>query len=457
MEKLRPDLQYHSKSQEVIFLDSHPRVVVPAGRRFGKTQGAVNADIDLAISEPGSLQLWVDTTQANIEKYWEVYWKPILKSILAKGGCKYDKVHKVLTFWNGSIIYFGSAERPENLEGLAYRRITINEAGIILKGDKGRHLWISTLMPMTLLPGVRAQVLFIGTPKGLGLFRDFAKRGDDPEDKRWVVYRRTSYDNPLLPKAEIDELIDEMKKQGGERLVEQEIFAKFMEDDEGWPVIPFQVAEEALEREVEDDLTFWPVWACDPSGVGADEATLAKRRHNLFLEPVIARSDLTDGEMGAWWLKEQFDDTPTEDRPRRIVIDAAGVGQGWYTHARALGLPVLPVDWGKGAMDPKRFHRRRDELWFKFRERIEHMSLAGDVELMGELVKPLVDPKFHDERGIYKVESKDQMRRRLGAEGKSPNRADAAILTLAGGSELKSRRPERYRSVRRTKSSWMAA
>jgi hypothetical protein len=40
-----------------------------------------------------------------------------------------------MTFANGSVIDFGSAERPENLEGFSYDFVVLNEAGIILKKE----------------------------------------------------------------------------------------------------------------------------------------------------------------------------------------------------------------------------------------------------------------------------------------------------------------------------------
>lgn len=40
-----------------------------------------------------------------------------------------------MKFMNGSILDFGSAERPENMEGFAYDYMVLNEAGIILKKE----------------------------------------------------------------------------------------------------------------------------------------------------------------------------------------------------------------------------------------------------------------------------------------------------------------------------------
>ncbi len=68
-------LFYHSKEQEEVFNAPERNIVVPAGRRWGKTQGGFIKLVDAAfqISDSGKKSgvriLWVDTTQANIGRY----------------------------------------------------------------------------------------------------------------------------------------------------------------------------------------------------------------------------------------------------------------------------------------------------------------------------------------------------------------------------------------------------
>ena len=446
-------LTWVSEDQQEVFASETRFIIVRAGRRWGKTKGAFHRLVKRS-SVQKRKSLWVDTTQANIEKYFDEHLDPLL----VKGSYHWDKRKKVLKFLKaGSVVHFGSAERPENLEGFGYEDIYLNEAGIILKGDSGARLWQNTIRPMAM--EYRANVLFIGTPKGLGLFKEFSERGEsaDPMWKDWESVHRVSFDRPGITQEEIDELIAETPGGAESQVYRQEILAEFLEQDEGESVVDYADARAALDRQHELDDKFREIWAVDPSDSGEDAASLCKRRGNRLVEPTKIKTGKLDGEIGAAWVKDEYDNMDIDGRPHEIIVDTNGVGSGWYTHMRAMGLPVRPLNWTISAVDKDRYFQRRDELWFKGAEWIKTGSLAGDYELMGEIIKPLVDMKFLEAKGKYKVESKDLMKKRLKKDGQSPNRADSFILTMAGGTELV-RQP--VRSMRRsweTQGTWMSA
>ena len=79
--------------------------------------------------------------------------------------------------------------------------------------------------------------------------------------------------------------------------------------------------------------------------------------------------------------------------------------------------------------DPDRYHNLRAELWWNFRELLdpdkEPISLPPDDDLLSELAS--VKYKI-DSRGAIQIESKDDMKKRL---GHSPDRADAAVLAFS--------------------------
>jgi len=349
------------------------------------------------------------------------------------------------------VIHFGSAERPENLEGFGYHRIKLNEAGIILKGDSGERLWNNTLRPMAMEH--KAQVHFIGTPKGLGLFKEFSDKGEDPLEADWATYHFSSYDNPCIDPAEIDALVADMPPS----VVRQEIFAEFLEDEEGAPIIPFQLATDALNRALVVDSAYQPVWGVDPSQYGDDEAGLAKRCWNCLLEPTQTRSHL-DSLQGSVWIQQQYEETDDEMRPREILIDAIGYGAGWYDQCRRLGLPVRPVNVSHRASDQEKWFRKRDELWFKASKWLETGSIANDKALRNELSRPLIDKAFLAKHGKFKIESKEDMKKRLKSEGRSPNRADAFIMTMDAGLERRQKMAFRssVRGWRAQGATWMS-
>lgn len=452
MTDLNLKITWASEDQREIFTNPVRYNVIRCGRRWGKTKGAFQRLKEIGLI-PKRQYLWVDTTQANIEKYFNEHLHPDLPKEIYH----WNKQQKVLTIKGGSVIHFGSAERPENLEGFGYHEILLNEAGIILKGESGEKLWYNTILPMTI--DYKAFVWLIGTPKGVGLFKEMSEwgRSDDSKWKEWRDVHRTTYDNPLIRDAEVDALVAETHQTA----VRQEIFADFMETDEGSPIIPWEVAKEALERVTEPDETYVVLWGVDPSQGGDDEAGLAKRRGNKLLGAEGKRgfSSTEGSSQGARWIKNEYDETDEDERPVCIMVDVIGLGAGWYDAMRLLGLPVRSVNVSQKSHQQEKYFQKRDELWYKAAKWLETGCLSGNRKIFNELVKPLLDQAFINKHGRIKIESKDLMKKRLKKEGASPNLADALIITFDYGNELKSTRHERYRGHRRqnTGRTWMSA
>jgi hypothetical protein len=196
------------------YKDTRPIVVIKAGRRIGKTKNFVTWEIhELDQVKPdGQLKrgLWIDTTQSNIDKYIDRYFRPTLSRMNYWQDCKWNQQKKILTLWNGNTIDFGSSERPELLEGFGYDVAVINEAGIALKKAK---LWDNTIYPMI----KNAKTRLIGTPKGKNKF----------ESLYWQYphYTFTAYDSPFWTEKELVAAKSSMTQEA----YRQEILAEFIE------------------------------------------------------------------------------------------------------------------------------------------------------------------------------------------------------------------------------------
>lgn len=214
-------IYYHS-NQNRIFFESQAKVkVVAKGRRFGLTKGDANFVIE-KMMEGVSPILWVDTVNANIDRYMERYFNPVL-SKLPLGYWKWRQQRKELSVFN-SRCDLRSADRPELIEGFAYKLIILNEAGIILKSE---YLWENTIRPMTM--DFDPDLIIGGTPKGKNIFHDLKVKAQDDRDPRykdWEFFHFTSYDNPYIPREKIQELENDMP----EHVKKQEIYAEFLED-----------------------------------------------------------------------------------------------------------------------------------------------------------------------------------------------------------------------------------
>lgn len=229
------DIAYHDKQREIF--DAPERFkVIAKGRRFGLTRGFANYVIEQMLNDITPI-LWVDTIYGNIERYVERYFVPVLKG-LPKNYWKYRGNRNELRIGK-SVCDFRSADNPENIEGFGYALIVVNEAGIVLKN---RSLWNESILPMIL--DYKANVLIGGTPKGKNvkrasekhLFYELFERGKNTPlyfpsqegiSSEWRSFNYSSYDNPLLDKNDIDELV----KQISPALRDQEIYGKFVDKE----------------------------------------------------------------------------------------------------------------------------------------------------------------------------------------------------------------------------------
>lgn len=224
MSKAILDLTYTEAQSEIFFSDKAAKyIIVPKGRRFGATKGAANACIEWSAEGKHPI-LWTDTINSNIDRYLERYFIPELKKNDIDFNFNYNK--KQLNLFN-SIIDFRSADSPESIEGFGYRKIILNEAGIILKDN---YLYTNTILPM-LIDYPDSQLYAIGTPKGKykkdgtkHMFYQLSeKTGSDYRQLRY-----SSYDNPLLSTQSISELQAEIALLDP-NMVRQEIYGEFIE------------------------------------------------------------------------------------------------------------------------------------------------------------------------------------------------------------------------------------
>jgi hypothetical protein len=310
------------RHQETVFDCPARNVVYVKGRRAGGTRGAVSRLVELAHQRPGSRHLWVDTVQRNVDKVVARYFRPVL----SRAPYKWDATNKVLTFVTSAHCDFGSAERPENLEGWAYDFIWVNEAGHVLRDES---IYYNTLLPM-MLESSQSQRFFIGTPKGPGLFQSMFGWGQPPEHEHWKSFRHASHRNSLLSKDELARLREHMP----EREYRQEILAEFLE------------GEGAVFRDVASIATAKPETEGHPGVkycIGVDLA-----RYGDYTVAWVGRADLRAGvwcerfQRLSWKLQvERLASLAKRFPGSPIYVDATGVGDPVCDDLVAAGLPVV--------------------------------------------------------------------------------------------------------------------
>jgi len=187
------------------------------------------------------------------------------------------------------------------------------------------------------------------------------------------------------------------------------------------------------------------IWGLDPARSersGADEAALA-RRQGLLTHPFHTWRGMTGTALGdavALLLTESQRDGSHGGYPDKVFVDVGGVGTSAYDRLVHLGWGhlVVPVDFGGRPMDGRKYHDRRTEMWVTGAEYLQERpcSLPVDNTFRGELTVPRYHFRRINRSTKFILESKDEMKAR---GKKSPNRADAWMLTFAAPVRPRSR------------------
>lgn len=187
-------------------------------------------------------------------------------------------------------------------------------------------------------------------------------------------------------------------------------------------VISLSTIERARARQVTPSAAHQPVTiSCDVARFGSDETVIARRIGDQvrIVETYVGKPTThTIGRIVAEarrWPRQHL----------QIVVDDDGVGGGVTDVLREQGWPVVAFRGGARAWQYTEYPNRRSELWFVASDQLGDLDLDTDDRLAADLTAP----KYAmDSQGRRVVERKDVTKKRL---GRSPDRGDAVLLTLA--------------------------
>lgn len=290
--------------------------VAACGRRFGKTVFGIDVLIDPALR--GYPAAWFSPTYkalAEIEREIVNTVQPIIS--------KPDRQEHRYELYTGGVLDLWSLEGANRSRGRHYKTIVIDEAA---QEERLQDIWDFILRPMLL--DLSGNAWFLSTPKGLNAFYHFWLLGDDEPD--WGNWHFTTYDNPKIPKEEIDAL----RRTMPERVFRQEILAEFLESGVG----VFRRIDDAAVLEPQppvadkqyvigvdwgrvDDFTVFAVIAPEDG-----ELVFQDRFNNMGYEIQTSRLKA---------LCERY-------RPTVVLAEANAMGQPLIESLQADGLPVRP-------------------------------------------------------------------------------------------------------------------
>ena len=264
---------------------------------------------------------------------------------------------------------------------------------------------------------------------------------------RWHTMRVSSEDVPRA-RGHIEDVIASYGK--GSNKYRVRVMGDFPNADDD-TVIPLSAVEAAISRDVAP-LEFYPIWGVDVGRFGDDSSALAKRQSNKLLEPVKEWLGLDNVQL-ANLIKREYDNTPKDLQPSEILIDVIGIGAGVVdVCSRIHKLPARGVNVAESPSTDDKFRRLRDELWWMGREWFleRKCSMPQDDKLISELTAPTYD---FDVMGKIVAESKKDMKKR---GLRSPNKADAFLLTFAGTPRPRPRVSRGKHRAGSSRSSWVA-
>lgn len=418
--------------------DGEKRISVRSGHGVGKTAleawlilwfGTTREDVKIGVTAPAAPQ--IDVALWPELRKWHAAMRDGNK--VARWFSTQIAITEGFVKWaNGNFAAARTArpDQPEALQGLHASNVLIlaDEASGI--EDK---IWEANIGALSTEGAIQA--LFSNPTRNSGYFYD-----TQTNTKLADVWKRIRVSSADVPRARghVDDVIARYGLESNQYRVR--VLGEFplAEDD---AVIPLHLLEAAIDRRGKTDRVrgVAPVWGVDVAWMGSDRSALAKRCANELLEPVKWWTG-NDPLQTALRVYNEWMDTNAEDRPASICVDTIGMGAGTYAKLRELGLPARPVNVGEAASTEDRYSKLRDELWFKGREWLADLTaiMPDDAQLVGELasVHYSMLPS-----GKIKVESKDEMRKR---GQRSPDLADAFLLTFAGGDHKRAwREPNR--------------
>ncbi len=183
--------------QSVVAEDTHRFRVINAGRRWGKSTLASWEMLGCALSGPDRKIAYLATTYAQAR---DIVWSE-LKKITAPitKNINESRLEVEINVPGGgtSFIVLRGWEAVESLRGQKFHMLVLDEVASMRNFWEG---WQEVLRPA--LTDYKGTAMFISTPNGFNHFYDLYNM--EHKDADYKSFHFTSYDNPHLPKEEID-------------------------------------------------------------------------------------------------------------------------------------------------------------------------------------------------------------------------------------------------------------
>jgi hypothetical protein len=244
-------------------------------------------------------------------------------------------------------------------------------------------------------------------------------------------------DNPYYAGSDYQRTLDAMPEPFRSQLLGG--FRTAFKDDD-FQLIPTAWIEAAMARWRPDGHKnfLMTAMAIDPADGGKDEQVIGARYGGWYAPLNVAKGEITADPARAFGhiMATRRDNAP-------VVVDTGG-GYGGKISIR-LGDNRVPFVAYNGANSSTKVSRgskipyanKRAEAWFGFRDELDPdqqggsaIALPNDAELKADLAAVRYDAQKLQVRGVYQIESKEDLRKRL---GRSTGKGDTVVMCLTEG------------------------
>jgi len=199
--------------------------------------------------------------------------------------------------------------------------------------------------------------------------------------------------------------------------------------------IPSEMVEEAMARPVTQDRNAPLVIGVDAARFGDDETVIYPRIGYDARSFEARKYKGLDTVQVAGKVIQMIEEFKAIGKTcSALFVDGTGMGAGVVDQLRHLGYNPLDVQFAGKPTNSKLYRFKTDELWGNLKEALPKLALPEINSNLGpELKQQLTQREFGYTLVGQKIqlESKKDMKERLGADGKSPDIADALALTFA--------------------------
>lgn len=338
-----------------------------------------------------------------------------------------------LTEWYNELnelVAFGRSPNdydPTALQGVhaRYLLVILDEASGI-----SEMLWDAA---SSLASNENARIVAVGNPDDPN--SHFAKVCESPD---WNVIKISAFDTPNFTDEYAPQHIREMlvsrrwveekSRTWGENspVYISKVLGEFPKDAEDG-VVPFSWASQCKTLELPADYDTCEL-GLDVAAGGADESVLWLRAGRKAVQKWTSREG--DPLKLADWVLTII----LQTKATNLKVDSVGVGwgvggtlDGWFQDGRHECM-ITPVKVSWTAYDEEHYLNLRSELWWEARERSRQKEWDLGA-LSDDDLAELTAPRYHvrNSRGRIQIESKDEIRKRI---GKSTDSIDALLLSF---------------------------